>query len=393
MKLHLDQLLIRMLMLCLVGIVALQTLGYAGFASVLFTMTFVLTAALWLCAAAVGIGKCNQLVIWILLLSAGAVCWNALLTGTLVSGSYFKKLILFWTAVLCFGAVADWAPSRRTVCFVFRCNTILAIFLVGVYLLRTEQMYQINQIVTIYLTFGFTNPNLAAAFLSAICTMELIRWKTLGKSAGRFLHLLLGGILVFFVFETRARNAQMMLSVFLVVVSLLNLFPRWRPYFGKWLAVLLSWLPLLFAVAYLLLIYVPAVQRTFSFLAGEGKGLDSRLVIWKFAVESVARSPLTGAYSQISGGTGASQMHNTHLDILASYGAPVLVLTCRLLAALLYGDGRTGRNAFLCRVGFGAMLLSGMGEAMLFSGGMGICLYAGMLLMLTRFPFEEEEAL
>jgi len=36
------------------------------------------------------------------------------------------------------------------------------------------------------------------------------------------------------------------------------------------------------------------------------------------------------------------------------------------------------------------MLLSGLGEAILFSGGMGIYLYAGIFRVLANFDFEEK---
>lgn len=391
MKVRLDGLLIRLIMLCLVGIVALQVLGKPELASVLFTLTFFLAAALWILEAAERMGDIKRLALWILLCSAGAVCCNALGTGTAVSGGYFKKLILFWTAVLCFSAVAEGKWDARTVGFLFRWNTALAFFLVGAFLLRREQMFRINGIVTVYLTFGFTNPNLAAAFLSAIGMMEWIRWKMPGRR--RWLHWLLGMALTFFVWQTRARNARLILGGFLAVLALLQYRPGWEPRLGKRGAAAVSWMPMMFAGAYLLLISVPLVQRLFSFLAGEGKGLDSRVEIWRFALEAVAEAPLTGAYSQISGGSGASQMHNSHLDLLASYGVPVLVLTCVFLARILCTEGKKGRLHFLCQTGFGAMLLSGLGEAMLFSGGMGICLYAGMLLVLAGFDFDGEERL
>lgn len=390
MKLRADTLLIRLEFLALVGIVVTQALGRASLSSLLFTLTFALTAGVWLVTVIGRISRRNGLVILIVVVSCACVAANALVTNTVVSPSYFKKLIMFWSAVMAFGAMGKYQPSRKDVRFLFRWNAFLACFLAAMYLLRKDQMHLLNGLVTGFLTFRFTNPNLAAVFLSAVCMIELIHGAS-AKGRERHAHMALAGILAFFVFETRARNAQLLLAFFLLVYLIP---PRRNPEMRGWMAALVAAFPFLFAVGYLLLVYEPAVQKLFSFLIGEGKDLDSRVGIWSYALGAFAVSPIFGAYSQISGGTGASQMHNSHLDILASYGAPVFGLVCLFLFLLLRPDGSTpkGRVSFLCQTGFAALLLSGIGEAMLFSGGMGIYLFAGVLLMLANFDFEGGDA-
>ena len=392
MKLRIETVFIRLQLVALVGIGVTQALGQAGLASGVFTLTFGLTLGFWLAMAGKRFSKNDLLAVLILAGSCTAVAVNALATGTLVSFSYIKKLVIFWSAVLLLGAAAEYRPDRTDIRFVFRWNALLACFLIGMYCLQREQMYRINGIVTIYLTFRFTNPNLTAVFLAAICMIELIHGAAAGRKLEKCLHLVLAGILAYFVFETRARNARLLLGFFLLVYGLVSLRPGWKPKVSKGMAALTAVFPLLFAVGYLWFVDAPSVQNLFAFLIGEGKGLDSRLEIWRFALSAFLSSPLTGAYSQISGGTGASQMHNSHLDILASYGLAVFVLVCVLLFRVLRGkQARPGdRIRFLCQMALAALLLSGLGEAMLFSGGMGVYLFAGILLVLANFDFAQE---
>lgn len=114
----------------------------------------------------------------------------------------------------------------------------------------------------------------------------------------------------------------------------------------------------------------------------EGKELNSRTDIWEPAFRRFASSPVLGAYCQISDGTGMSQLHNTHVDILVSYGTSVLVLTCVFLYVLMR-DLRTEVSDDAL-AGFICVLLLGIGEAALFSGGLGITLFFGVFLGLKK---------
>ena len=80
-----------------------------------------------------------------------------------------------------------------------------------------------------------------------------------------------------------------------------------------------------------------------------------------------------------------SQMHNTHLDILVSYGTVILILTCYLLHSVIRSaDGENMKEETMVRLCFCGTIIMGMGEAALFSGGLGIYLFAGMFLLLCN---------
>lgn len=392
MKLRADTLILKTQLLVTAGIVVAQALGRDLIASLLFTLTFVLTVCLWLTVAERRIGRINILAIMIVIVSCISVAVNALVTNTIVSFSYIKKLIMFWSTVLFFATMSEYRPERSVVHFAFRLNTFLTIFLIVIYFVQNSQMHLWNNRVTIYLTFRFTNPNLTAVFLSAICMIEMICAAVSRKRLSKTMHAGLAVFMVLFVFETRARNAQLLLVFFIAVYMVMVLFPRVKLRMTRGMAALIATFPLLFAIGYMLLIYTPVVQKLFEFLAGAGKDLDSRVGIWTIAFEAFASSPLFGAYSQIVNSTTHSQLHNTHMDVMASYGVIVLIILCFFLYCILrqVNMKNHGRMNMICLVGFSALLLTGIGEAMIFSGGLGVYILVGILLMLVNFDFAEE---
>lgn len=392
MGIRADTFLIKLQYLAVVGIVVSQALGMNGVSSLLFTLTFAGTVCLWIIGAAKGISRTGALAVGIVLVSFVCVVLNALLSGSGGSFPYYKKLVIFWASVLFFSAVCECEAEESVIRFVLALNGGLAVFLILMYGLQNQQMHLFNGNISDYLTFQFENPNLAGVFLSCICMTEIIGAVRSGEGWQRAAHILLAAAMARFVAETRSRNSLLSLALFAVALLLLGGSKRpWRGY--RLGAGGMAVLPLVFALAYLVLIPLPEVQKILGFFVGEGKKLTSRVGIWSFALEAFAHSPLIGAYSQISDGTGQSQMHNTHLDILASYGIVVLVMLCVLLYQILCRAGcrRMGAGNRVCLLAFAAVLLSGIGEAMLFSGGLGIYIYAGVFLLMANRDFEGED--
>jgi ATP-dependent Lon protease len=91
-------------------------------------------------------------------------------------------------------------------------------------------------------------------------------------------------------------------------------------------------------------------------------------------------------------GTGKSQMHNSHLDIAASYGIPVLILVCVLLTCYMHHRGRsyTQKSSYIYMLAFCCAILLGIGEAAVFAGGMGIYIFVGTFLLLANMEDEEQ---
>ncbi len=138
-------------------------------------------------------------------------------------------------------------------------------------------------------------------------------------------------------------------------------------------------------MVYILLSDNSMLNSALSFLISEGKLLNSRMAIWESAMKYFYQSPLIGCYYEISGGTGSSQLHNTHLDILVSYGLPVFFGTCLLLYRWLFRrDRKYSRTSYIYLISFCCVLFLGMGEAALFSGGLGIYIFGGMYLLFSQ---------
>lgn len=351
-----------------------QLLGWEGLVSGLFALTFPLTVLLWLRSVRRTLTGMDLVVLLTAALAAVSVLLDAAVRDTPLGFDYLKKYVMFVMTLLFFQTVYRFRVGNDVAAWVFRLGDWLTIAFTGAYLLGGSRMYEIGGRVSGYLSFGFTNPNLAALVLCTLYMLQLGRGFASRK--GWLGHLAAAVYLGYLMYATRSRNCLLAAAVFTagVVIRRRGTYPICRH-----LAALIAVLPGVFVVVYAALVEQSWAAEVFSFLVGEGKGLDSRMDIWAPALEAVKAAPLTGAYSLISGGTGASQMHNSHLDIAASYGVPVLVLVCVLLAKYLRREpGDIWGWAFACAI------LLGLGEAAVFSGGLGIYLFAGMFRMLAN---------
>ncbi len=386
-----DALLLRGLYLLAAGIVCFQVLGMEALVSALFTGTFFLTGFLWLSAARRAVDENDLLAYGIIVLAFANVCLNAWLTGAEITGGYFKKLVMFAVTVLYLTTAGKLRADAALRAFLARLNDAVAVFLTGALILARREMYMLNGQLSGYLTFRFSNPNFTGMLLVCVAMLEAARLFAPGRRAEKGLRLLLCACLAFFVYETRSRSALLVLCGFALACLWLRLTRRSRFRIRGWAAAAAAGFPLVFALLYLPLIRGAWVRRVLSFLAGEGKRLTSRAAIWSFALRRYLSSPILGAYSQIRSGTGHVQMHNTHVDLLASYGPAVLVGVCVLLYRLLRQADAARKSDFVFLLGFLCCLALGAGEAALFSGGLGIYLFAGGFLLLADAPPEEAE--
>lgn len=387
---QMDAILIRILYLSAAGIVFATVLGLNAAASALFALTFPLVALLWLSGATRQVHWTDAL----LILTAGLALWhivmNASAEGTGITLGYFKKYAMFITTLVYFQAACKLRIDRGTEKFLLALASVLAVFFAAVYASGSPLLYMIRGRISNYLTFGFTNPNLAALFLVCVFTCELISVFQSRGAVRKLWHILLAAALCFFVWKTESRNCLLTILLETVLCGFLHLRKRGLR-LPRWFSFLTAVWPLLFVGLYFVFVDNGWIQETFAFIVDEGKGLDSRLAVWRPALYYYEKSPIWGAYSQISRGTGASQMHNTHLDMLVSYGTVPLILVCVLLYRLLRSGAGETKEETMARICFSAIIIMGMGEAALFSGGLGIYLFAGMALLLCGKQREEQE--
>lgn len=385
-----EKILIKALYLIGAAIIVLQLVGLNDLVSNFFTMTFVFTGLLWAFTVTRGL-TADDLFAWgIIFVAFVHVFINAWATDTSLSFSYLRKVVMFATSVLFLTTVSKLRVDRGTTRFLFWSNTGLALVLIAFFLFRRRAMYELNGIPTRYLTFRFINPNLAALFLTCIAFLLIAQVQQARVRWHRWLSFVLAVVMVVFIVLTESRSALVAaLGYFLLIGWMILRKKSFRP-LSKWLLALIAVFPLLFAFWYMAVINMDWLHSVFGFMVREGKALTNRKEIWQRALNAFMQSPIVGAYSQMSNRTGTSQMHNTHLDIMTSYGVSVLAAVCVWLYRLMKKKnfGSLGAPQTIYMVGFIGTLLLGNGEAALFSGGLGIYLFIGSFLLLSN-PLEE----
>lgn len=384
-KIDIESLILKILYGFAGAIVCLQVIHMGRYVSFCFYATFYLTLAFWISCAR---QKTQRLEVWILaclIIALINVLINAALSGTTVTMQYLKKLLSFFSTLLFFSAAYKTEPKASLCRWIYRVLDFVSVCLIAAYFYQGQRAYLFNGVVSNYLTFGFTNPNLTGLFLAGIIMLEMNRLPTLTRSWKQIPAWAEICFLLFFLLKTQARNALFAVLLFLILFFALPLRKANQLHFGKTVSKIAAVWPLLFAGIYIPLLQLPGVVKQLSFLGSAGKKLTSRMEIWLRALRHWTSSPIFGAYAQASGGAGSSQYHNTHIDILVSYGPIVLCIVCFVLYSLIYMDGkRQSRQQFLLTIGFACEIVLGVGEAAVFSGGLGVYLYAGTFLLLRN---------
>ena len=373
-----DSLLWKLLVFLAAMIATMQMFALDGLVSGLFLLTFPVTALLWLRTVRQRLSGNDLLVLLTVALAALSVLLDLALSGGSLGFDYLKKCIMFAMTLLLFQAASRYRAEKRLLCFIGAMADGLTVLFAAMFCLQNERMHSLNGQVTAYLTFGFTNPNLATLFLTMLYMLQLCRV----RGRRKWWHVAFAAVLLYFMVLTRSRNALLTVTVFTVWAFFAR--KRENVRIGSCVAPLIAWLPAIFALVYMAVVSQEPVRLLFAFLSGEGKTLDARVEVWQRALSAVWTSPLWGSYYAISDGIGMSQMHNSHLDIAASYGIPVLILVCMLLSRWL----RQRRGKYM--IGFACALLLGLGEAAMFSGGLGIYIFAGLFLLLAKGEKDED---
>ena len=366
-------------------LVVFQVLALNRMVSILLMITIVMVYILWGLTLYTEVTNRDVMLVCLITLTALNVFINAKMAGIDLSFSYVRKLLLFTATLIFLQTVSKLRINRELEEFVLNANTILSVFLIAEYFIQGNRAYLINGIVTHYLTFHFTNPNLAGMYLSAISMLEVCRGLREQKKSGMFFHFLLAAALLYLTNQTQTRNALFGTLFFFGMLLLNSLQRGTKRRINPVIAIFTILWPAIFIAIYMFIISRPVLTGYLSFLVSTGKNIDSRAMIWRNAIRFFRSSPIFGAYYQVSYGTGMSQMHNTALDIAASYGICVFLATMVFLFKI-----ETCRNAegisktrFYYLSAFSACLIMGMGEAALFSGSLSFFVLAGLFMMLT----------
>lgn len=379
------------------AVVIFQLFNLQSMVSMFFYGTFIVTLLLWICTLEKEIDGIDFLAMSILELAFINVVVNGVFAGASFTFQYMKKYIMFCSTIVFFSAARK-LPFRQKDSRRFEYLYLgICTFFILMYYTQSRQMHLLNGSYTRYLVFRFTNPNLTALFLSCIMMFLAVAGVCEKSKIRKGILFLTAVFCTGFVLQTESRNAIIVLCIFicLFVAVFLKKIPL---KIGRFVSLITVIFPLIFAELYLLYIQKLKSAPFLSFIISEGKDIDSRVTIWKKAMQAFEASPVIGAYYQISNGTGSFQMHNTHLDILTSYGIVVLVLVCIFLYKLLrkMQEAVQSKIQSISTIAFMCALLLGMGEAALFSGGLAVYLYFGVFLLLSSLKddrFSENQQL
>lgn len=304
----------------------------------------------------------------------------AILTGiNSFAFDYFKKYLMFCSTLIFLFIVSRIRVTKDLIDFILIGNFILFGAYFAFYILGNAPLYSGK------LALNFTNPNLLALWLLHTVLYLII---TNAYYHGKFLKFIsLGavGATLFMVFETGTRSVLIALAVFAISFCLIYLRNNFQ--FGKILTAFFILYPILFASIYMMVVNNPTIINLFDFFTSPGKALDSRVEIWAYAFAVIKDNLLFGDYNQISGGTGSSQMLNTHIDVMASYGCLVFGAFIIYLYRIIIPISKmcSGKLQKIALASFFATIIMGSGEAAFVSGSVGMYILSCSFLLIARY--------
>lgn len=302
--------------------------------------------------------------------------------------NYYKKAIMFLTTVIWFIYCSFTKISRPTLYYILFINLLL----VSLYHLFFKEIFEEIEGES-FVTLNFSNPNLTGMFIlnsllyvgiSIVCVREIthkiiyqIIW------LGINITLFIGSFSILLLTGNRSSLMALIFWAGLVIldwVSVHNFKPK------KWIIAILVAFPFLFLFIYTS--FAHSLGETVSFgMEIRGKTNTSRNHVWMPIINEFYHYFLIGDYYKISNGTGVSQLHNTHLDIFASYGIIPLILYIVFLykisvKAWFNSHSKIQRTALYA---FLSLLVSCTFEAGLVAGSAGLFILSGGFLLLCNY--------
>lgn len=376
-----DDLLIISLYILSFGMLFGQFMGIPIITSLAFALSFGVVLFLW-CLHAKQAGVLDILAIFIIVLSFISV----VVTSTTLSVSYFYNWLMFASVFLYFSVCFKIKIKKSTLKTLFIINFLVGISCVVAYILRYNSSFYVTNLGVRYLTFSFYNPNTLALFLVVITIIGMQYFSLYKIRFGLLIQICYVALFVFFIIQTLSRTSLITI-LFFIIISII--FARKQYYYLPKNPVFKSMVvifPLLFAIGYLIMIDIVSQSGFLSFMVSEGKGLDSREQVWNYAVNLFKDSPFIGSYGYLATEAEFPQMHNSHINVLVSYGIIVFALVIIFLYIVLSRSitNSKGTKNTLSVWAFIVCLVLGSGEAILFSGGLSFYLLVGQFLIISN---------
>jgi len=295
-----------------------------------------------------------------------------------LSFEHFKKLIIFFCSVLFIPFVHKISVDKRVVDWILIINIFIGLLYVLFYALGVRDTIGGG------LTFGFPNPNQTGMFIAHSVLYSLLSFVYFEKYLVKGLLLLLSVALIVLDYLTLARSSLIAIAFFCIPLVLVVFFKkRYVP--GRLVSFLLLISPLLIAGVYMWMADNDLLSWLDFMSLSEGKTGTTRVGIWTDAFQIIKEHFWFGKY------TGMDQLHNTHLDTLATYGFLPFVFFMALLTvgarSLLHKEHSLFSSLALWA--FYAVIVMGAFEGSLVTGGVGLHILSFGFLLLAGHKEQE----
>ena len=362
--------------------------GITLLTSFLIGCTFIYTAVLyiWKLTNHKFVSSQNHLIVF----SVVIVLINITISG-FGDFNYYKKAIMYICTLLLLVYNSNTKVSFRSVWCIILLNVLIGLL----YVLSYKQGFDLYD-GEMLLTFNFSNPNQTGLFVFTTFLYILLPAIYILESPQLLKKILVLALLVplsIFLYKiltlTGCRSAIMAVFVF-GFLTIYDYLRRGKKWMKKWMIALITVLPFVFVFFYIS--WAPLITFDVSFgIENSGKSAITRLSIWEPIVNNFFHYFMFGDYYGISNGTGVSQMHNTHLDVYASYGLLTLILFIVLLRKILWKTYVNTSTRFqrLALYAFISSMVIGTFEASYVAGSGGLFILTNGFILLANCNLDE----
>ena len=381
MKLKIENDLIITLIYMLSGVMIIgQLFGIHTITSIAYALSFVFVFGLWCLHL-----KEFKILDLVSIVIIALAFISAFITCTNLSVNYFINWLIFSFVFLYFSVCLKIRLKSQTVRNIFRINSVVVVLCCLAYIFCFNDVFYVTITGVRYLVFDFYNPNCLALFLFCIAITSVLK-NSFSKRFHLIKQICIIALFSILIAQTLSRTVLIAFCFFVVIYIV---FRRKQAYYlpqGITFKLVVSIFPLIFAIFYMFFIDKLASNEIFGFFISEGKDIDSRQAVWEYAFELFKKSPFVGSYDALMNSSVASQVHNSHLNVLTSYGVITFVLVIVFLLLIMKDSFKNAKKTHteLSMWAFIICLFLGSGEAILFSGGLSFYLLVGQFLLLSN---------
>lgn len=377
--------------LIVLGIIYNTMKGNFSMSSMLIGLSFIYVFGVFI--SKVTHGQIKKTYINILFISCTLVFLNTTLSGP-GGFDYYKKAIMYTATIVWLMCSTTTTISPITVKAVIVINLIINVL----YLYFFRQGFSVYE-GEVLLTLNFPNPNQTGMFILNsilyIC-ISIIAGQSLANKKWHYIIMLcvLIPLLVAvcqLLFMTGCRSSFMSLALFVVLV-ILDYTSMGHFKLKKWMTLVIAIMPFVFVFIYLSNVGDFSTDVSMG-IENAGKSSMTRVSVWKPIVTDFWHYFMIGDYYGISNGTGMSQLHNTHLDVYASYGFIPLVLYITILYKVIRHSAKFYFTRFqrVSLYAFVACMVSCTFEACFVAGSAGLFLLTIGFLVLANSNLEAND--